>query len=874
MYASSIQCDIPEELIYDPDTDVGVVIESDASIVHKALNDYRMGAPGDANHEVLAACLGDILSTVASKQFADTIGVLKAHNVGVKRYKTEVVVQDSPVSLTPIASHFLNGLELVSKVSRNAPSMFDISDSDYRMIHKDLSQVQAAVDDTMVRNVNGARRERAFKNVKLAIDTLGLRGKIDVLDFSFNSKSWTAVQRVMKMGRSVYDRINSLTVLLQPGVQISPFPKSLDGSLDCFKNITFDVHYVSVSNIGEFAMKLVEHNAEAVRLRTAAEAESGLLVEDFLRDHFDQVYSRIPSVFALIVTYGDHMNNFDAATFPTFMDYVLDPQGCFVINSMNPAIYTDPMYAINAGFYNLGPANPYKGKKTEIVLDTLTNCVYRDVIHDWGEFAAACSRSGVAINVQRGANIAPPFPSYAAPNTTHLSEFGVIKHEGSSMVVVGWRYEIPILEPISIVGLLGKKVKKASVPFKAPTHNKPEYASLADLRHIICDSAGVYAAPKLDGVKCLLYVYANKYILVSKNNMTGYIVERKANYPSTDNVLAEIPCLTHKPLYVIQCEHVPDGYANHFGKLGDLVAIDILDARSTKPVDSRYSNSYFRFKDACFESRYNLLKSVCAQLHLPVQDYKLSRDLNFSKEGLVFQPRLAPLNVVSFSKNTLRSGSCAIKMAILESSEEPNVVELVDSLDYSIDAYHDDGIGNYVHRLVELRSSYSNEPVQSVVQAKLDIVGYKVTSDVSSIGLIPPDVALLSDLEKLRRLAASPTGKKNPVNANLSKTFAWRHFLAIANLLYITGAWNGIPASVNDMKRMCLEDTENGPHAPGAYFYCDGCAMHDHYQRLQQVHKSLQIIDTSKIGLLKKIESRFATGKTAFVPVPNRDDVP
>jgi hypothetical protein len=241
---------------------------------------------------------------------------------------------------------------------------------------------------------------------------------------------------------------------------------------------------------------------------------------------------------------------------------------------------------------------------------------------------------------------------------------------------------------------------------------------------------------------------------------------------------------------------------------------------------------------------------------LPVQDYLIQKDLNFSKEGLVFQPRLAPLSVVSTAKNILRSGSCSIKVAEFDAAEGERVV-LVDSLDFSVDAYHDEGVGTYLHRLVELRLSVAKQVANAEANAtnsKIGIVGYKTTSMKSSINSIPPDVALLSDLEKISRLARQPLApQKNARKKTLGQeTYAWRHFGAMARILYIAGKWSGMPGSVNDMQRICNKSVD-GPHQVGENSICEGCDMYCEYKRLQQVHRACRKTDDSMIGLLKNI---------------------
>jgi hypothetical protein len=780
------------------DCDEGFELATDATIVKRALNDFRI--PEGDDYNMIFNHITSSLSVMNAGNFNGLINTISQMNYSTRPMR-EVKYAEPPSTVTAISSFYTGGFDFLTAVQDSDEKVFDIENYDVPFMNKTLSKVQASSDPKTTRMINGARRERSFRNVSSAITVLGMRGKIEMLDISFHAKPVVAIQRLEKFGISTYGNVDTLYVVV---------PKKSDHATEAF--------VFQAQNIPEVIVKFFYCDSieEFYKLHSLAMCDDETLLHP---PHVTEEEERMleflrlwPPSFSLTVDYGDSLHAYTSRNFAYDLSRTTSPYGCFILTAPNPALYTDPIYAASAGFVYLGAGSSNEHSETHVIFDRYSNRVFRDPKINWGNFVSTMAEYYMAVNFQRGSNISLPFPLFASvKNLNRYDDLQTIKYEGCYVTMVGWHFEVLKISPVNVPQLFAKE-NELKAHFKLPSHNKPEFTSLTDLRHNICDSGGLYFAPKIDGEKCQLLVYdaVGVYVLVFKGSKR-YVKADYCTFPDPFRKIGKV-----SPTYIIQCEYVfEEG-------IHTLICIDILKGTSIRSMTKLIGNSLFDIADSCFESRYSALKDLSTRLGLPMQ-YYVPNSLDViasSVEGFVIQPKLAPVNIVNMKKDPIRSASSAVKILSLDDDESSKGAAFLDSIDFSIDAYTELGTELFMHRLVELRIVRTN-----ATTATLSIVGIKKTSTSSSISKVPNDVALFSDLESMNKIEQTYA---NPI----SSSFAWAHFAAVSTVKYITGVWKLNPPTLASLKRSCTRSE----HKPGDRAECHSCELVRSYNEIKDAY--------------------------------------
>jgi hypothetical protein len=801
-------------------------------IANKVLSDYRI-APDNESYADLCSLIQSSLDNVNPGNFQGVIEDMRKHN-GIYKPRKESVYAPIPEVITPIACSYTGEFDMISSCFEGE-SFFDPTFKGSEKRNASLLCQEITLDPVVLAQVKGARKERFFRNMKAAINTsdhpvvLSLGG----------SHPAAVVHSVIKTGIATYTKIRELVLVV---------PTKETGALEAAALATqhgINVSFLACDTVEESCRLLcnysslycddfVANHIAAVPFSDGVREWNANLPPDMYNEMYRSVglpfnLHSLPSKFDVILYSGSFCNHVYRA-FPEHVSALLTQFGSCIVSTPNPAIYSDKIYAANAGYVCLGQGSYVNGSKTWICVDQLSSRTFRDIHVDWGEVANKCAKNFVSVNVQRGKNVMPPYPGYIDISSQRNSAFDVVRCEGPDMVVIFTKFVVPTIQYANPTYLYGNYSEWAPSRLVPGVHNQPVYCSFQDMRHLLCDMNGVYTAPKLladdskRSVKCFLYIFSTAYILVKEGKMAGFTFKGVEGSVDTDgfNQHGKV-----SPMYVIQCEYIYEGgneifYGERPRAADDpkhfdaLVMVDVIFGHSNFP------RSLYNFSTACFESRLCLLHYLGDMLKLPVQNYSLGTSL-ISCEGLVIQPRLAPLHVVSTSGEKLKSASTCIKIKSTDSGFVPMV-------DFSVDVYQDIG-KEYLHSLQEFELS----PIPNSSTWTLVHKGAKEDSKSSSIGRVPNDVATIDDFIKVCSFFYEcqndneDNGKKQKITKR-QRTIGYKLFSNMAFLQVSYGRWQRRINSYAEYREHCANLP--APHEVGRHDSCWCCEMYRHERKM------------------------------------------
>ncbi|MCW4016693.1 MAG: hypothetical protein NWF06_10020, partial [Candidatus Bathyarchaeota archaeon] len=681
---------------------------------------------------------------------------LKSYDAVPKFFSSELHATAVPEKVTPVPIYFHGGFDLVTSAFEGSGNvLFPCTPADVEDITTKLTDIPRVLDDANINQIKGARRERLFRNVESAILSYGHLRKINICDISDVNPNVTC-RRILKTGSGI-SQIKDITIVLSNRnahhrleAPILEKLKEFNIKISLIREESIDAflsHYVTLKHPEAWLPHVTNYpdleliypigvTQEAKEMLQFQEKMSILL--PWLQSYDDKRYKN----FDLVISYENFVNSCDLDKFNVFVDSCLALDGCFIVTATNPSVYTDPVYAAQSGFVPLGSGTDFRGRETSVVFDNVTNQIFSDVAWSATNWVADLGANGFLVNVQHGSNIQMPFPRFRADGINNpYNDFAAIKASSPFSVYVGWRHEIQAFSKIDGSLLFGAKSKlsrnQINLDLPRPHHNKPEFMTVDDYKHIFLTREHVYFAPKMDGVNALLYVFDDAVILQYPNMECSY-------YTFTGKRMRDVPNFGHyaklTPLAVLQCEYLATGgplISEHGSeRYSELVLVDVVFAMSK--IGGRFN--WFNVSMSCFESRLSILKRFGSYFGIPLQKYS---DVPYaSEEGIICQPSLAPLVIVTAKNVKIKSTSTTVKGNVIGE-------DIFDRINGSVPVFYATEMGDKFRKcLVEIDLCHISD-----VCVKMQIVGYKHSFN-SSMFRVPDSPFKMSDVANIGALVA------------------------------------------------------------------------------------------------------------------------